>query len=203
MVYNVGFTHCLARSLPSLCPYYVPRLRWRRMRQRLTISKRGEGAPARKEGAYWGIYTLPDLVVSEEKTRIERETFDFSLAVLLCLSSSWSRGSSRGVVDTLLTLHSQKKGKDGGSLTFPQPSRSDRPSVINLGYLQLTFKTRWSFPLPSLIIIAYCSTVIRICEYSAMDCSRTGGPFYGGFAFIRLYLIAQSLGLFHRKPPEF
>ena len=51
------------------------------MRQKSTISKRGEGAPARKEQAYWGIYTLPDLVVSEEKTRIERETFDFSSAV--------------------------------------------------------------------------------------------------------------------------
>ena len=143
MVYNVGFIHCLARSLPSLCPYYVPRLRWR-MRQRLTISKRGEGAPARKEGAYWGIYTLPDLVVSEEKTRIEREIFDFSSAVLLCLPSSWSRASSRGVVDTLLALHSQKKGKDGIPDFSVNPSRSDRPSVINLGYLQLTFKTRWS-----------------------------------------------------------
>ena len=51
------------------------------MRQRSTISKRGEGAPARKEQASWGICTLPDLVVSEEKTRIERETFDFSSAV--------------------------------------------------------------------------------------------------------------------------
>ena len=58
-------------------------------------------------------------------------------------------------------------------------------------------------PDPSLIIITYCSTAIRIREYSAMDCSRTGGPFYGGFTFFRPYLIAQSLGLFHRKPPEF
>ena len=47
------------------------------MRQRSTISKHGEGAPARKECAYWGIYMLLDLVVSEEKTSIERETFDF------------------------------------------------------------------------------------------------------------------------------
>ena len=77
MVNNAGFIHCLAQSLASRFPYYVPRLRWRRLRQRLTISKCGEGAPARKEGAYWGIYTLPDLVVSEEKTRIEREIFDF------------------------------------------------------------------------------------------------------------------------------
>ena len=84
------------------------------MRQRSTISKRGEGAPARKECAYWGIYMLLDLVVSEEKTRIKRETFDFSSAVLLCLPSSWSRASSRGVVDILLALHSQKKEKDGG-----------------------------------------------------------------------------------------
>ena len=112
MVYNAGFIHCLAQSLVSRCPYYVPRLRWRRLRQRLTISKRGEGAPARKEQAYWGIYMLPDLVVSEEKTRIERETFDFSSAVLLCLPSSWSRASSLGIVDTLLALHSQKKRKD-------------------------------------------------------------------------------------------
>ena len=51
------------------------------MRQRSTISKRGGGAPGRKELAYWGIYTLPDPVVSEEKTSIERETFDFSSAV--------------------------------------------------------------------------------------------------------------------------
>ena len=43
------------------------------MRQRSTISRRGKGAPTRKEQAYWGIYTLPDLVVSEEKTRIERD----------------------------------------------------------------------------------------------------------------------------------
>ena len=113
MIYNAGFIHCLAQSLASRCPSYVPRLRWRRTRQRSTIFKRGEGAPARKERAYWGIYTLPDLVVSEEKTRIERETFDISSAVLLCLPSSWSRASSRGVVDTLLALHSQKKGKDG------------------------------------------------------------------------------------------
>ena len=81
MVYNAGFIHCLARSLASRCPYYVPRLRWRSMRQRSTISKRGGGAPGRKELAYWGIYTLPDPVVSEEKTSIERETFDFSSAV--------------------------------------------------------------------------------------------------------------------------
>ena len=58
-------------------------------------------------------------------------------------------------------------------------------------------------PDPSLIIITYCLTAIRICEYSAMYCSRTGEPFYGGFTFFRLYLIAQSLGLFHRKSPEF
>ena len=77
MVYNAGFIHCLAQSLASRCPSYVPRLRWRRITQRSTIPKRGGGAPARKEWAYWGIYTLPDLVVSEEKTRIERETFDF------------------------------------------------------------------------------------------------------------------------------
>ena len=64
------------------------------MTQRSTILKRGEGAPACKERAYWGIYTLPDLVVSEEKTRIERETFDSSSAVLLCLPSSWGRASS-------------------------------------------------------------------------------------------------------------
>ena len=82
------------------------------MTQRSTILKRGEGAPACKERAYWGIYTLPDLVVSEEKTRIERETFDFSSAVLLCLPSSWNRASSQGVVDIVLALHSQKKGKD-------------------------------------------------------------------------------------------
>ena len=113
MVYNADFIRCLARSLASRCPYYVPCLRWRRTRQRSTISKHGEGAPARKEGAYWGIYTLPDLVVSEEKTRIERETFDFSSAVLLCLPSNWSRASLRGVLDTLLASHSQKKGKDG------------------------------------------------------------------------------------------
>ena len=123
MVYDASFIHFLARSLASRCPYYVPRLRWRRSRQRLTISKRGEGAPARKEGAYWGIYRLPDLVVSEEKTRIEREAFDFSSAVLLCLPSSWNRASSQCVVDILLALHSQKKGKDGGSLTFPQIRR--------------------------------------------------------------------------------
>ena len=43
------------------------------MTQRSTIPKRGGGAPARKEWAYWGIYTLPDLVVSEEKTKIERD----------------------------------------------------------------------------------------------------------------------------------
>ena len=49
-----------------------------------------------------------------------------------------------------------------------------------------------SHPDPSLIIITYCSTAIRIC-------SRTGGPFYRGFTFFRLYLIAQSLGLFHRN----
>ena len=114
MVYNTSFIHCLARSLASRCPHYVPRLRWRRMTQRSTISKHGEGAPARKEGAYWGIYTLPDLVVSEEKTRIEREIFDFSSAVRLCLPSSWSGASSRGVVDTLLALHSQKKKRKGG-----------------------------------------------------------------------------------------
>ena len=47
------------------------------MRQKSTISKRNEGAPARKEQAYWSIYTPPDLVVSEEKTSIEREKFDF------------------------------------------------------------------------------------------------------------------------------
>ena len=82
------------------------------MKQRLTISKHGEGAPTHKEGAYWGIYTLPDLVVPKERTKIERDTFDFSSAVLLCLPSSWSRASSRGVVDTLLALHSQKKRKD-------------------------------------------------------------------------------------------
>ena len=58
------------------------------MGQRSTISERSEGAPARKEQAYWGIYTLPDLVVSEEKTRIEREKFDFLSAILLCLPSS-------------------------------------------------------------------------------------------------------------------
>ena len=191
MEYNAGFIHCLARSLASRCPHYVPRLRWRRMRQRSTISKRGEGAPARKEGAYWGIYTLPDLVVSEEKTRIERETFDFSLAVLLCLPSSWSRAGSRGVVDTLLALHSQKKWKDGIPDFSANPLRSDRPSVAPF------------HPDPSLIIITYFSTAIRICKYSAMDCSRTGVPFYGGFTFFRLYLIAQSLGLFIRKPPEF
>ena len=51
--------------------------------------------------------------MSEEKTSIERETFDFSLAVLLCLPSSWNRANSQGVVDTLLALHSEKKGKDG------------------------------------------------------------------------------------------
>ena len=73
MVYNAGFIHCLARSLASRCPYYVPRLRWRSMRQRSTISKRGEGAPARKEQASWGICTLSDLVVSEEKTSVERD----------------------------------------------------------------------------------------------------------------------------------
>ena len=83
------------------------------MTQRSTIPKRGGGAPTRKEQAYWGMYTLPDLVVSEEKTSVERETFDFSSAVLLYLPSSWSRASSRGVVDTLLALHSQKKGKYG------------------------------------------------------------------------------------------
>ena len=192
MIYNAGFIHCLVRSLASRCPYYGPRLRWR-MKQRSTISKRSEGAPARKEQPYWGIYTLPDLVAFEEKTRIERETFD----------SSWSRASSRGVVDSLLALHSQKKGKDGIPDFSANPSRSDRPSIINLGYPQLTFKTRWSFPLLKLIIVTYCSTASRICEYPAMDRSRTGGPFYGGFAFFRLNLIAQSLGLFHRKPPEF
>ena len=52
------------------------------MRQRSTISKHGWGAPAHKEQAYWGIYMLPYLVVSEEKTRIKIETFDFSSAVL-------------------------------------------------------------------------------------------------------------------------
>ena len=88
------------------------------MRQISTISKRGGGVPVRKEQAYWGIYTLPDLVVSEEKTSIERETFDFSSAVLLCLLSSWSRASSQGVVDTLLALHSQKKGKDRDPCLF-------------------------------------------------------------------------------------
>ena len=31
MVYNAGFIHRLAQSLASRCPYYVPRLRWRRM----------------------------------------------------------------------------------------------------------------------------------------------------------------------------
>ena len=144
MVYNAGFIHCLVRSLASRCPSYVPRLRWRRMGQRSTISKRGGGAPACKERAYWGIYTPPDLVVSE-KTSIEREKFDFLSAILLCLPSSWSRPSSRGVLDALLALHSQKKGKDGGIPDFStNPSRSDRPSAINLGYLQLTFKTRWS-----------------------------------------------------------
>ena len=98
IVYNAGFIHCLARSLASLCPYYVPRLRWRRMRQRSTISKRGEGAPARKEGAYWGIYTLPDLVVSEEKTSIERETFDFSSAVPIVNSFITYRDAPGGPV---------------------------------------------------------------------------------------------------------
>ena len=113
MVYNASFIHCLAQSLASCCSYYVSRLHWRKMTQRSTILKCSEGAPACKERAYWGIYMLPDLVVSKEKTRIERETFVFSLAILLCLPSSWSRASSRGVVDTLLALHSQKKGKDG------------------------------------------------------------------------------------------
>ena len=76
------------------------------MRQRSTISRRGKGAPTRKEQAYWGIYTLPDLVVPKEKTRIERDTFDFSSAVLLRPPSNWSRASPRGIVDTLLALHS-------------------------------------------------------------------------------------------------
>ena len=197
MIYNTGFIHCLAQSLTSCCPYYIPCLHWRRMRQRSTISKCSEEAPVHKEHAYWGIYMLPNLVVSEEKTRIKRETFGFSLVILLCLPSSWSRVSSQGVLDTLLALHSQKKGNDGIPDFSKNQLRSNRPSIINLGYPQLTFKSRWSFPLPSLITITYCLTVIWICEYSAIDCSRMGGPFYRGFAFFRLYLIPRSLGLFH------
>ena len=205
MVYNASFIHCLAWSLASCCPYYIPHLRWR-MKQRSTISKCSEGAPACKERAYWGIYTLPDLVVSEEKTRTKRETFDFLSAILLCLPSSWSRASSRGVVDTLLASHSQKKRKDGDPWLFCNSIKEKQAQhhQLRLSTIDLPNKmVNWNLPCwapfhpdPSLIIITYCLTVIQIC-------SRMGGPFYRGFTFFRLYLIAQSLGLFHRKPPEF
>ena len=121
-------------------------------------------------------------------------------------SSSWSRASSRGVVDTLLALHSQKKGKDKDPWLFLKSVEEHQAQChqLRLSTIDLQNKmVNWNLPCwapfhpdPSLIIITYCLTAIQIC-------SRMGGPFYGGFTFFRLYLIAQSLGLFCRKPPVF
>ena len=52
----------------------------------------------RKGEASWGIYTLPDLVVSEEKTSIERETFDFSSAVPIVNSFITYRDAPGGLM---------------------------------------------------------------------------------------------------------
>ena len=90
-----------------------------------------------------------------------------------------------------------------GSLTFLQIHRGATGQYHQLRLSTIDLQNKMVISPLSLIIITYCSTAIRICEYSDTDCSRTGGPFYGGFAFFRLYLIAQSLGLFLRKPPEF
>ena len=73
MVLTQSLRHRWYTTLASRCPYYVPRLRWRSMRQRSTTSRRGEGAPTRKEQAYWGIYTLPDLVVRGEDQYRKRD----------------------------------------------------------------------------------------------------------------------------------
>ena len=120
-------------------------------------------------------------------------------------SSSWSRASSWVVVDTLLALHSQKKG-DGDPWLFHKSveERQAQCHQLRLSTINLQNKmVNWNLPYwalfhpdPLLIIITYCSTAIWIC-------SRMGGPFYGGFTFFWLYLIAQNLGLFHRKPLGF
>ena len=86
-------------------------------------------------------------------------------------SSSWSRASSQGVVDTLLALHSQKKGKDGDPWLFHKSVKEWQAQCHQLRLSTIDLQNKmvdWNLPCwapfrpdPSLIIITYCSTAIQ------------------------------------------
>ena len=124
IVCDAGF---ITQLLASCNPYYIPCLHWRRTRKRSATSKCGEGAPAHKEGAYWGIYMHPNLVV-QEKSSIERGTFDWLVHETVFLTTYLRLL----LTETHPVLERLRQRKLGGNIFVSYTALSALSAVYNL-----------------------------------------------------------------------